>query len=221
MARPSVPAPPDDRANPGSVAADEGFAAVFGEAGPKAIRRAHLREESYLKAVGKVNYVYAVLFVAYDAFFLYWTVRHLSGKLVAPWSIRPGYLALQANFGIMAVLSLIAGYGFRRLRPWAMRVEALFVLCFLIQWPLFIVAYSEPPGLGYFVGGVLLLAAFLVPLINLWDVRQSPVITPEYRRVIEATPGARIRGRLPWELELIMLVLFVLATTILVFTLKT
>lgn len=220
MASPSLPAPPDDLANPGSLAEDDDLAAIFGESDPKAIRRAHLREESYLKAVGKVNYVYAILFVAYDAFFLYWTVQHLSSKLIAPWSVRPGYLALQANFAIMAVLSLIAGYGFRRLKPWAMQVEALFVVSFLIQWPLLIIAYSKPPSIGSFVGGVLLTAAFLVPLINLWDVRRSPVITPEYGRVIAATPGARIRGRLSFELELMMLVLFVLATTILVFTLN-
>jgi hypothetical protein len=220
MASPSPHVPRDDRAYPTSIAEDEGVAAVFGESNPKVIRKAHLREESYLKAVGKVNYVYAFLFVAYDAFFLYWTVGHLSGKINAAWSVRPSYVALQANFGIMAVLSLIAGYGFRRLKPWAMQVEALFVLCFLIQWPLFIIAYSEPPSIGYFAGGVLLLSAFLVPLINLWDVRQSPVMSPEYGRVIAATPGVRIRGRLSWELELMMLVLFVLATTILVFSLK-
>lgn len=220
MASPSLPSLPDDLGNSGSVAADEDFAAIFGESDPKAIRRAHLRDESYLKAVGKVNYLYAVLFVAYDACFLYWTVRHLSGKSIAPWSVRPGWLALQANFGIMAVLSLLAGYGFRRLKPWSMPVEALFVLCFLIQWPLSIIAYSKPPSLGYFAGGVLLLAAFLVPLINLWDVRGSLVLTPGYGRVVATTPGVRVKAKLSWELKLMMLVLFVVATTILVFTVE-
>lgn len=218
MASPSPPAPPDDLANPGSEAADEDLAAVFGETDPKAIRRTLLREESYLKAVGKVNYVYAVLFVAYDAYYLYWTFLHLSGKANAPWSIRPGWVAYQVNFCVMAVLALIAGYGFRRLKPWALQVEALFVLCFLMQWPISIVAYSKPPGLGYFAGGVLLLAAFLVPLINLWDVRESLVLSPEYGRVIAATPGARAKEKLSWELKLLMLVLFVVASTILVFT---
>lgn len=217
MASASAPAPLGDPAHPDIAPPDAGLAAVFGQADPKAIRRAHLRDESYARAVGLTNHLYAVLFVAYDAYLLAMTFLHLSGRIIAPWSVRPGWVALQVNFALMALLAAIAGRGFRRLRPWALRVEALFVLCFLIQWPLSIIAYSRPMGVGYFAGGVALLAAFLVPLINLWDVRDSLVFSPEYRRVIAAMPGLRVRAKLPWELKLLMLVLFVTATTILVF----
>ena len=164
-----------------------------------------------MKAVGVVNGFYGCLFGFYAIGVIRFTVLHLFGRISAPWCVRPGWIALQVNSSFAVPLALAAGYAFYRLKPWALRIESLFLLCYSVQWPLSIFAYSKPTSLGEFIGGLLLVTAFLVPFINLWDVRKSAVFTPEYRRVIAATPGVRVRPKLPWELKLAMLVLLVLA----------
>lgn len=215
MVSTSVPDPPGAPADRGPSSDDADLAAVFGPSDPETIRRTHLRDESYLKAVGRANYLYALFFGAGVVYFMRLTFLQLSGRINAPWSIRPAWIAYEANGGVLALTALVAGYGFRRLRRWAMAAEGLFVVSFLVGLPLSILAQSRPPAAGEFVGEVLLMAAFLVPMINLWDVRRSGVFAPQYRRVVAATPGVRVVARLSWELKLVMLVLFVVATTVL------
>ena len=65
-----------------------------------------------------------------------------------------------------------------------------------------------------------MVGAWLVPLLNLWDLGDPPC-SP---RSITVRSGRRrpraARVRLPWELKLMMLVLFVSATTVLIFSIK-
>lgn len=210
MASSSVPASPGDPANAAPQTANDHFAAVFGQSDPEAIRRAYLREEAYVKAVGIMNYLYFIFFGAFSAYYVGIALLHRSGKVSAAWSVQPGWIALESNGCVMAILALAAGYGFRRLKHWALRVEAFFVLCCLFYMPLSIFAYSQPMGIGYLAAGISLMSALLVPLLNLWDVRKSRLFTPEYRRVVAMTTGVRVRARLPWELKIPAILLMVL-----------
>ena len=157
--------------------------------------------------MGLVNYFYVIYFGGFSFYFTSFTYLHMIGEVNAPWSVRAGWLAFQADLWVTAALALVAGFGFRRLKPWALWVEALVVLCCLAHLPASIFAYSifdysTPMGLGYVAAGVSLTAALLVPLLNLLDSIRSDVLSPEYRRVIAATPGVRVRAKLPWELKL-------------------
>ncbi len=217
MTSDSVPSPLGNPTNPIDPSAGEAPAASE-ESSPEAVRRAHLGEEAYVKAVGGVHYIYAVLFILHAGYFLRLTYLHLTGKISAPWSVRPGWIALQLDWCLVILLTLVAGYGFRRLKPWALWMEGLFVFTFLTIWPLSIFAYSRETSPSEFAGGVLLMAALLVPLIGLWDLRESILFTPAYGRAITATPHAEVRARLPLELKILTFLLIVTAATFYVFT---
>ena len=61
MTSASVPAPFEDPADRDPASGDENLAAGFATSDLKAIRQAHLREEGYVKAVGRVSYLCAVV----------------------------------------------------------------------------------------------------------------------------------------------------------------
>ena len=168
--------------------------------------------------MGQGNYLYALLFGASGAYLIRLAFLHVSGEISAEWVVRPGWIALQAISCTMAALALAAGYGFRRLEPWALRVEACFVLCYLIYFPLYIFASSRTMSLSELASGVLAFTALLVPLIDLFDMRKSDVFTPEYRSIVAATPGVRVKAKLPWPLKLLALALLVIAAIIYAFT---
>ncbi len=177
---------------------------------PEALRKTHANKEAYVKAVGAVNYFYAIFFGLGAAYFVHFTVSHVSGTISASWSVRPGWLALQADLCLTAIVALIAGVGLRHLTPWALGAESLFVLCLVAQMPLAIFAYSKQMDIGDLTGGIALLMAFLAPLINLWDVRKSVLFSPAYRHAVESTPEVSVGAKLPWELALSAIGFFVL-----------
>ncbi len=189
-------------------------------ADPVAIRQAHLREEAYLKALGKVHLLYAVLFGVLTWYLARFTVLHLMGRINAPWSVRPDWFGLQVTMTITALIALAAAIGYLRLRRWALRLEVVFLLGVAIYVALSVMCQSRIPDLGELAGMALLHAAVLVPLINLWDVRNSEVLDPSYRDVIRSSPGVRVRARLTWELKLPMLVLGVAGLLFAVYSVK-
>ena len=218
MASPSYPSSPGESTNLAPVSASDDLAIPTGLSDPEAIQRTHLREEAYAKTVGKVNYLYALLFGASGAYLIHLAFLHVSGEISAAWVVRPGWIAVQAVACMIAALALAAGHGFGRLEPWALRVEACFVLCYLIHLPLYIFASSRPMSLGELASGVVACTALLVPLIDLFDLRKSEVFTPEYRSIVAATPGVHIKAKLSWQLKLLMLALLVIAVIIYAFT---
>ncbi len=177
---------------------------------PEALRSAHASEEAYVKAVGAVNYFYAILLGLGAAYFICITVLHVSGSIGAAWSVRPGWLAFQADLCLTAIVALIAGVGLRHLTPWALGAESLFVLCLVALLPLGTFAYSKRLGIADLAGGVALVMAFLAPLIKLWDVRKSILFSKAYHRAVESTPETSVRGKVPWELTLSAIGFFVL-----------
>jgi hypothetical protein len=189
--------------------ASEPVPAALDQPEPEALRRAHSRDEAYIKAVGRLNYLYAVLFILEGSYYLRFTYLYLSGAINAAWTVRPGWLAFQAACFLTAAFALFAGYGFRRLRRWALGAEVLFMYGALFVWVLSIVAARRPTSLPEFAGGLTLMTTLFAPLLNLWDVHRSFVFTPEYLRVISATPGMRIRERIPWAFKLPAIVSFV------------
>jgi hypothetical protein len=177
----------------------------------ESLRRSHLSEESYVKAMGFVNYTYGVL-LGLDAVYLSrLTVLQVSGRISAPWTLEPGWLAIQVVSWIMAILAILAGHGFFRFKKWALRAEVLFSLCWLALWFLSIAVptgSSTDPRLRTIVVFSLWMAALATPMINLWDIRHSVIFERSYQRVFRATSSIRVRAQLPLELKMIPLCLF-------------
>ena len=100
---------------------------------PESVRRAHLAEESYAKAMEIVNYFYGLLFAVPALVLIGLAVLHAAGTISAPWIGRPSWLAMIVVLSATAVLAIIAGYGYRRLKRWALGTEALVAL-FALVW---------------------------------------------------------------------------------------
>jgi hypothetical protein len=214
MSSAPIPAPFDDPVNPTSVPLGADSATPLDESEAKTKRRAHSRDESYVKAVGRMNYLYALLFAVQAAWSIHFAYLHLSGAISADWSVQPRWLTFHVILCLTVILALVAGYGFRRLERWALGAEALFSVCALFVWAILVFASRKPSSFAAFAlefaGGIALMVALFAPLLNLWDVRKSTVFTTEYRRMIVATPSIRIRGRLPWELKIPAILFFVI-----------
>lgn len=77
--------PIDDGPGPSSLAHPD---ANSGPSQPGAVRFNHLLGESYVRALGRLNYLYAVLLGVPAAYFISLTLMHLSGTIDASWSVR-------------------------------------------------------------------------------------------------------------------------------------
>jgi len=162
------------------------------------VRRAHVAEESYARALEIVNYVYGLLFAVPSLVLIGLAVLHAVGRISAPWIRRPGWLAMIGVLSAIAILATLAGYGFRHLRRWALWTEALVALCGLIWYFLLFVIPAQPT-----VSQILMATSFLLalasPMLDLWDVRRSVIFDADYQRIIEATPDLHARPGLPRE----------------------
>jgi hypothetical protein len=170
-------------------------------------RRAHIEEESYLKAVGIANYLYVFWFGASACYYLGMMVLHVIGRLSAPWILRPDWLVVEANLAILTGAALVAGLGLRRMKPMALRAEALVVLSMIISWLLSFFMSSRPMSGLAFVAVLCLQAGIAMPMLNVWDSRYSTVLGSDYAQVIKVTPHIRPRAKLPLEIKAIMAVL--------------
>ena len=197
-------------------------AAEFGEhwapAIPKleAIRRAHLTEESYIKALVRWSLVPTVLSAIQACYFLSYAVRHALGVINAPFVSDPIWLAILTLLVALPVLGILGAFGLQRRKRWALRVEMLFVVGLLIFWvlPLLNRRPTPAPASEYFLGWTYALL-MTIPFLNLVEIRNSFVLESDYLRVMDATSYIRAEPKLPLLLKLIMVALGLLLIAIL------
>jgi hypothetical protein len=192
--------PPSDEflCPPAVPGGDLDGAAAAGEPTAETVRRAHLAEESYVKALEIVNYFYGLLFALPTLALIGLAVLHATGAVSAPWISRPSWLAMIVVLSAIAILATLAGYGFHRLRRWALGTEALVGLCGLIWYFLWFLIPAQP-NLYQILMGTSFLLALAAPMLDLWDLRHSVLFDGDYRRIIAATPSLRATPRLPRE----------------------
>jgi hypothetical protein len=161
-------------------------------------RRSLSSTESYVKGVGIVNDIYAWLLSFSIGLDLMFMAAVAEGRVSAPWVTGPFHIAMMISYLIMAFLSFVAGFGPRRLRPWAQKVEAAFGLvylaCFGATW------LRDLRKELYLDAMVLALFSILwaAPMIHLWSIEATEVCSPSYKSVIDETSHIRVRARLPW-----------------------
>lgn len=184
----------------------------IGDPQAEALRRVHIQEESYVKALAIVNFVYVFWFGAVAANLEWILFAHLRGGVSAPWIVRPGYVAMQVVSCGLPIFALGAALGFFRRRSWALRFELLTALCLLLSFALDPLIRSTPTSALLFIASTALVAALAAPMLNVWDLRRSAVFTPEYALAVAATPHIKARPKLSVGLTLSTVVLFLVAT---------
>jgi hypothetical protein len=205
MADQPITAPREDEPNPFAPPRSD-LNDRWGMSDPEAeaLRRAHVQEESYVKALAIVNFAYFLLFGAMAANYAWILISHLRGRTNAPWIIRPGFVALQVIIYGMPILALGAACGFFMRKRWTLRFEFLLALCLFLDWALEPLIRSNPlPMLEFFAQTVMLLAV-ASPMLSVLDLKGSLIFDAEYTHAIESTPHIKVRPKLPLELKLIM-----------------
>jgi hypothetical protein len=174
-------------------------------------RRAHVKDESYVKALTITNFIYFLLF-GYNAAYNEWIfISQLKGLVGTPFIVTPGYVANQFIICSMPVFALGAAIGFLRRKRWALALELLMTVCLFLIWMLDPLIRSPAPSVREFIATGAFVLAIAAPMLNVWDLRRSIVFSPEYDLAVAATPNIKVRPRLSNGLPLITIVLFVVA----------
>jgi hypothetical protein len=154
------------------------------------LREAHIRHEIQLKAVGALYYLGGALALVFGLLMI-----PVYLQTAAPFDQMYGLSALML-VGLGA-LSLVLGYGFRRLMPW-------------VRIP------------GAIVSGIGLLAIPIGTIVSAWILylmfceKGRTVLAPEYQAIVSASPEVRYR-RTIWDwMALIVLSALLLGVIVLV-----
>lgn len=169
-----------------------------------AVRRENQNDEAYVKALGIANYLYAFLFAGLFVGNASYPILHAMHRIDAPWSIQPHWILFLTLYLVQTILAILAGHGFRRLRRGALRLEAALAACWVTLW--FVTSFfhqrAAPTPLGEIFAFLFLYVGLAAPMMNLPDLRHSPVLQPEYKAIVEATAHIPVRPKLPLELKL-------------------
>jgi hypothetical protein len=197
--------PDEDPANPYLAPTRElGQLWGTGDLELEAIRRANLADEAYLKILVRANFVIAAMICAFGGYYLSFPIRHVLGQIDAQWVGKPNWIAFYGLLVIMPILSILAGYGLHRRKPWAILVETLVVLSLLIFWVFPLLNRDEPTPMMHFVVGAVFGLCVTTPFLNIWDLKDSAVFLSAYARVVKATSYIRVKPKLPLTLRLMM-----------------
>ncbi len=154
----------------------------------EAIRRKYIKHEASIRACGILDYIGGVAFCFLGGGLL------LSNTLYRSSAVGAGTLfAVAAVYLAIGILSIIVGFGIRRLRPWARVVSVILSAIGLLEIPI----------------GTVINAYILYLLVS----RKGQLIfTAQYAQIIAATPHVRYRSFLVlWVLLGVLGVLILLA----------
>jgi hypothetical protein len=174
------------------------------------LRRANAAQESYVHGLGIANFIYSVLFGLEALYLASVAFRHLEGTISAAWIFRPIYLIALGLAAGLSVLALSSAVGFLLLRRWAFLTEFSLIIGWFSLWLIHLAFDSERRSPGTVVMEATLLLAFAMPMLNIADLWRSILFDDEYSRAIQSTPAFTVSPRLPRDLTLIMLALFLL-----------
>ncbi len=207
--------PGEDAANPyAAPTAEPGDRRASNSPEALALRFAHRRDESYVKALAIINIAYVLLFGLNASHSIWILLSHLAGRVSAPWIMQPGGFAGLVLQSWMPIAALGAACGFLRRKRWALRFEWSLAACWFSAWALEPFIRSGPmPHLEY-IGNAVLLLAFTVPMLNSWDLPSSMVFEPEYADAVAATRRIWAPPKLPLELILIAFAFFVVGVVL-------
>lgn len=152
----------------------------------EAIRLEHVKHESSIKSVGTLYYIGGVATA----------IAMLSFLFAGVFQQGMASLMLLVVYGVLAIVSFVAGYGVRRLAPWARIVTIVLACIGLLGFPV-----------GTIINGYIL---YLV-----LSAKGKRIFAPDYADIIAATPQIKYRTSLVvWVLLGIILLGIVAAIAI-------
>jgi hypothetical protein len=203
----------EDSANPYAAPTAE-LADPWNRGDPEALalRRAHRKEESYVKGLAITNFLYFLFFGAGSIPEISILINHLTGRVRAPWIVQPARFAMFFFAACMPIAALGAAWGFLGRARWARWFELALAACWFLMWALEPVVRSNHPRPGLELLALALAnLALAAPTLTAWHLRGSAVFDRQYSDAIAATRHIRVWPKLPLKLALIALALFVVA----------
>ena len=197
---------PEDADNPyASPRADVATPSITDESETEGLRRKLAPLESFAKAVGIVCIIFASYDVVTVVYYAGWAILAKSGAIATTWPFhRPA-----ANIGIalavpVSVTGLTAGYGLRHLRSWSSWTLGAYSLALSLQ--LVVLAYNDhqrgEPKVALMM--LALGAMLLTPVVALWTLDLSSILSKDYDRAVADTPDIRIKAKLPLAVKCVM-----------------
>jgi hypothetical protein len=150
------------------------------------IRQQHINTEATIKSVGMLYYLGALMLIFLGAVWLYAGIIANKTSRVGPWILPLGVVALALGIGQGRV-----AYGLRRLQSWA-------------RTPTIIL--SSIGLLGIPIGTLI----NIYILVKVSGQQGRFVMTPEYQRIIAATPHVKRKTSIVVKVLLILLVIILI-----------
>jgi biotin transporter BioY len=194
-------APKTDLADPWSVGPPEALA----------LRRAHRREESLVKGLAIANLFYTLFFGVSAVIEASSLIGHLTGRMNAPWMVRPARIVMSVLMVSMAVAALGATWGFLRRKRSALGYELALAVCWFLFVAIDPFTLSTPrPALAYLglIAAHLMLAA---PMLSVWSLQRSVLFDAEYSEVIAETRHLWFWPKVSLKVILVSFAFFVVA----------
>lgn len=135
-------------------------------------------------------------------------IHNKLGAILTPWPFHRSAANIAIALGfLVAVTGLTAGNALRHLRSWSSRALGAFSLALLWQIVTF-AYYGHQSGDRKDTLMVLALGAMLLmPVIALWRLDLSSILSKDYGRAVADTPHIRIRAKLPLTVKCVMALL--------------
>jgi hypothetical protein len=173
----------------------------------EAIRRAHRKEEAYIKALVRWHLALALLCAIFACTYLSFPIRHALGQINAPWVSKWNIVLCCMLLVAAPALGMLGAYALHRRKPWALRVESLLVLILFSALALPLANRDSPAAASDFVMTWILSLILTLPFLNLLELRGSKVLGSDYLRVMGETSYIRVKPKLPLMLKLLMIAL--------------
>ncbi len=176
-----------------------------GPADALALRRAHRREESLMKGLAIVNFLYALYFGTGVAYEFSSVIGHLTGRLEAPWIVQPGWIVMLVLLACKSIAGLGATFGFL----WRKRSALWCELTLALSWAMMVALdplIGGPRSALDFVGFTAAHLTLAAPMLSAWYLRNSVVFDARYSEAIATTRRIWVWPRIPAKVILIVFV---------------
>jgi hypothetical protein len=203
---------PDDADNPYTPPrADVGPLSMTGESETEVLRRTLAHLESFAKAVGILCIFVAIYVIVLVLYYSGWALLAKLRAIPTPWPFHRSAANIAIALGVLvAVTGLTAGYGLRHLRSWSPWVLGAFSLALLWQFVTF-AYYGHQRGDRKDVLMMLGLGAMLLtPIVALWTLDVSSILSNDYVRAVADSPHIRVTAKLPLTVKCVMALLLLI-----------
>jgi hypothetical protein len=164
----------------------------------EALRRKLAHLESFAKAVGIVCIIFAIYDVFVVVYYTGWAILAKLGAISIPWPFHRPAANIAIALGVpVAVTGLTAGYGLRHLRSWSSWALGAYSIALFLQFGMLVYNDHQSGEPKVALMSLALGAMLLMPVVALWRLDPSSVLSKDYGRAVADSPHIWIRAKLP------------------------